>query len=367
MSSRRHRSEDAMAKLAVNATTVLVGGLGLGFTLRAVLDQSRAKTVVVAELEPAIIEWNRTLLTHLHGDALNDPRVTVHEGDVLAVPGRFDAVLIDVDLGPSKLNDPRNATFYGPQGIARMQALLAPKGNARHLVGGPRPQVPRNASARRPERAGVTVRHAHPVRRPPGVVVTSFGPHMSRALPNHHRRELEPPRAGSTTAWRRSSSCCRFSPAIAPATCWPPSSRRRASSARGRRRVRREADGITVEVSLDDGEVKVTAKGEKALELKTNRQGIAVEESRTLREAELRKNAQTALEPRPRSKRQAAARGDREARRPAERFEGRARRVVSRVTVAALKERAAQLGTVEEVNGERRDRRAHHQGARLSP
>lgn len=124
MSSRRHRSEDAMAAYAAGCKRVLIGGLGLGFTLRAVLEKSSA-AVVVAELSPAVVEWNRTLLGL---EALNDPRVTVHVGDVAEAEGRFDAILLDTDNGPSGLSDPRNAKLYGPNGVARFRQMLKPRG-----------------------------------------------------------------------------------------------------------------------------------------------------------------------------------------------------------------------------------------------
>lgn len=119
----------------------------------------------------------------------------------------------------------------------------------------------------------------------------------------------------------------------------------------GDKAVRKEEGGITVEVSLKDGEVKVVAKGEKALDLKAQRTGIAVDESRTMREQELRKNAQAALEA------EASQEENKLREEVTEKLSGRLRDlkgeldgVVNRVTAASLKERAAQLGTVEEVN-----------------
>ena len=119
----------------------------------------------------------------------------------------------------------------------------------------------------------------------------------------------------------------------------------------GDKAVRKEEGGILIEVSLTDGEVKVTARGEKALELKAERTGVAVEESRTSREQELRKNAKAALED------EAAAEEKKLRQQVTEKLSGRLRdlkgeldTVVNRVTAAALKERAAQLGTVEEVS-----------------
>ncbi|MBK7865405.1 MAG: hypothetical protein IPJ65_43775 [Archangiaceae bacterium] len=119
----------------------------------------------------------------------------------------------------------------------------------------------------------------------------------------------------------------------------------------GDKAVRHEKDGITVEVTLADGEVKVTAKGEKALDLKAQRTGVAVEESKGLREQELRQNAQAQLEA------EATAEETRLREQVTERLGARLKDlkgeldgVVNRVTVASLKERASQLGTVEEVN-----------------
>ena len=125
MSSRRHRSEAAMAAHAAGAKRVLVGGLGLGFTLRAVLEAAPEARVVVAELSNAVVEWNRTLL---HTASLDDARVTVHLGDVAEAEGRFDCILLDVDNGPAALSDPGNAKLYAPKGIARFKAMLKPRG-----------------------------------------------------------------------------------------------------------------------------------------------------------------------------------------------------------------------------------------------
>ena len=112
MSSRMHGSEEALATFAcrrarsLNEPCVLVGGLGMGFTLRSALDVlPSSATVVVAELIPAVVDWNRGHLGELAGYPLRDPRVSVEVGDVAltlrANPGRFDAVLLDVDNGPA--------------------------------------------------------------------------------------------------------------------------------------------------------------------------------------------------------------------------------------------------------------------------
>jgi spermidine synthase len=135
MSSRMHGSEEALATLAcrrlrtVSQPHVLVGGLGMGFTLRATLDLvARDATVVVAELLPAVVEWNRGPLAPLAGYPLNDPRVRLDVGDVAATlrsgTGRFDAVLLDVDNGPDALTAPTNAALYNADGIAALRAAL---------------------------------------------------------------------------------------------------------------------------------------------------------------------------------------------------------------------------------------------------
>src|SRR5436309_4700845 len=108
MSSRMHGSEEALAILAcrrvrtLEQPCVLVGGLGMGFTLRATLDFLPGDAIVeVAELVPAVVDWNRGPLGPLAGHPLKDRRVRVHVGDVAvtlgASPGRFDAILLDVD------------------------------------------------------------------------------------------------------------------------------------------------------------------------------------------------------------------------------------------------------------------------------
>lgn len=119
----------------------------------------------------------------------------------------------------------------------------------------------------------------------------------------------------------------------------------------GDKAVRKDQDGVTVEVSLTDGEVKVTAKSEKKLELKAQRTGVTVEEGRVMREQDLRSNAKAALEA------EASAEEQKLRQEVTEKLSGRLRdlkseldTVVNRVTAASLKERAAQLGTVEEVN-----------------
>jgi len=135
MSSRMHGSEEALATFAcrrvrtLERPCVLLGGLGMGFTLRATLDFLPSDAVVVvAELVPAVVEWNRGPLGPLAGHPLKDKRVRVDVGDVAATlrsgPGRFDAVLLDVDNGPAAFTAPENAGLYDDRGLAAAHAAL---------------------------------------------------------------------------------------------------------------------------------------------------------------------------------------------------------------------------------------------------
>ena len=139
MSSRMHGSEDALAVLGCRRARtlaqpcVLVGGLGMGFTLRATLDiLPTAARIVVAEIVPSVVEWNRGPLGALAGHPLDDSRVTVEERDVGAtmqsIPGCFDAVLLDVDNGPAALSASSNDRLYGARGVAVARASLRPGG-----------------------------------------------------------------------------------------------------------------------------------------------------------------------------------------------------------------------------------------------
>jgi spermidine synthase len=121
-----------MAELAVaeGARRVLVGGLGLGYTVRAVLDRVGPEArVIVAEVVPAVVAWSRTHLAHLAGRPLEDARVTVVEEDVGRVlrdaKARFDAILLDVDNGPKALTRPGNQGLYAETGLRMAKAALA--------------------------------------------------------------------------------------------------------------------------------------------------------------------------------------------------------------------------------------------------
>jgi spermidine synthase len=133
MSSRGHASEDALGRLGCADVPaggcVLIGGLGLGYTLRAALDALAGDArVLVAELLPALVGWVRGPLAHLAGDALADPRVAMHEGDVSALlrasPECFDAIILDIDNGPDGRVRAGNAWLGEGEGIGVIRAAL---------------------------------------------------------------------------------------------------------------------------------------------------------------------------------------------------------------------------------------------------
>lgn len=139
MSSRMHGSEEALATagcarlLGVENSVVLVGGLGMGFTLRAALDVLPASaTIVVSELVRGIVEWNRGPLGPLAGYPLRDPRVMIDLRDVADTlrsrRSYFDAVLLDVDNGPDAFTTSHNAWLYGDEGLATTHQALKPGG-----------------------------------------------------------------------------------------------------------------------------------------------------------------------------------------------------------------------------------------------
>lgn len=133
MSSRKHQSEEDLATLVCRdlpaGARVLIGGLGLGFTLRAALDRVPADAEVIqVELIPQVVEWNRTLIGHYAGDPLADPRTTVVVDDVRRVIERYSgalhAVILDVDNGPDPMVAPENAWLYSPKGLRVIHAAL---------------------------------------------------------------------------------------------------------------------------------------------------------------------------------------------------------------------------------------------------
>jgi|JI10StandDraft_1071094.scaffolds.fasta_scaffold81807_5 spermidine synthase len=139
MSTRMHGSEDALGKLACERvasrahTRVLVGGLGMGFTLAASLEALGPRaTVVVAELVPGVVEWNRGPLGEKSGMPLLDPRTEVRLVDVAKLiksePAGFDAIMLDVDNGPDGLTQRRNGWLYTPAGLQVAHEALRPAG-----------------------------------------------------------------------------------------------------------------------------------------------------------------------------------------------------------------------------------------------
>jgi spermidine synthase len=139
MNSRTHGSEDALADLACmriadrKSARVLVGGLGMGFTLAAALRGLPADAeVVLSELVPEVVQWNRTCLADLAGRPLDDARVAVRELDVARVlreqKAAFDAILLDVDNGPEGFTRVSNDGLYGEKGLAAARAALRPAG-----------------------------------------------------------------------------------------------------------------------------------------------------------------------------------------------------------------------------------------------
>jgi len=135
MSSRMHGSEEALATFgcrhlrSLERPSVLIGGLGMGFTLRATLDLLPLHAmVVVAELVPAVVEWNRGPLGPLAGHPLKDKRVRIEICDVgetvRSALHRFDAVLLDVDNGPAAFASSDNSKLYNGRGLAAFHAAL---------------------------------------------------------------------------------------------------------------------------------------------------------------------------------------------------------------------------------------------------
>jgi spermidine synthase len=148
MSTRQHHSEERMAELACadlgdrSRATVLIGGLGLGFTLRATLRHVAADArVVVAEFVPAVIAWNRDPAYGLAADVIDDPRVEIVARDVAEVlsesRGRFDSIMLDVDNGAGGLTAAANAALYGMNGLGAARAALRPRGRLAVWSAGP--------------------------------------------------------------------------------------------------------------------------------------------------------------------------------------------------------------------------------------
>ncbi len=163
MNSRLSGSEAALATLAakkiekVAKPHMLIGGLGMGFTMRAALGVLGAKAqIVVAELVPAVVAWARGPMAEIFGESLNDPRVSIRQTDVTEIirshRGAFDAILLDVDNGPEGLTRKANDALYSAAGLSAAHAALRPGGVLAVWSSGPNP-----AFARRLRGAGFDV------------------------------------------------------------------------------------------------------------------------------------------------------------------------------------------------------------------
>ncbi|MBP7815764.1 MAG: spermidine synthase [Phenylobacterium sp.] len=137
MNSRLSGSEEALATLVIArvgpAARLLIGGYGMGFTLRAALAAlGPAAKLVVAELVPQVVDWARGPMAHLAAGCLEDPRVRVVLGDVSRAIGAgakaYDAILLDVDNGPEGLSRKENDRLYSRVGLAAARAALSPGG-----------------------------------------------------------------------------------------------------------------------------------------------------------------------------------------------------------------------------------------------
>lgn len=140
MHSKVSTSEEELGRIGVaglardQAGDVLIGGLGLGFTLRAALRAAGPEVVIdVVELLPAVIDWNRTHMSGLNGSCLDHARVRVINQDVTrwieAAPAcSYDAILLDVDNGPVAMVDQNNSSLYSPAGLRQLCRTLRPGG-----------------------------------------------------------------------------------------------------------------------------------------------------------------------------------------------------------------------------------------------
>jgi spermidine synthase len=150
MNSRLSGSEEALATLAcrrieaVKRANLLIGGLGMGFTLRAALAVLGTDArITVAELVPAVIAWARGPMTNIFADSLDDPRASILNADVIEViqshPSAFDAILLDVDNGPEGLIRKANDALYDPKGLKAVRRALRRSGVLAVWSSGPHP------------------------------------------------------------------------------------------------------------------------------------------------------------------------------------------------------------------------------------
>jgi spermidine synthase len=138
MTSKRSGSEETLAALVCERIEtrerprLLIGGLGMGFTLRAALEALGADAeIVVAELVPAVVSWAKGPMAEVFGDSLTDPRVRIEENDVrnvIATGPAYDAILLDVDNGPEGLTRKANDALYSLEGLRAARGALRPRG-----------------------------------------------------------------------------------------------------------------------------------------------------------------------------------------------------------------------------------------------
>jgi spermidine synthase len=151
MNSRLSGSEEALATIACGkirrrkTPRILIGGLGMGFTLRAALAALEPDArIVVAELVPAVVAWARGPMAEVFGTSLTDPRVSVREADVGDVirsgAAAFDAILLDVDNGPEGLTRKTNDALYDLKGLSIARMALRPGGVLAVWSSGPNPK-----------------------------------------------------------------------------------------------------------------------------------------------------------------------------------------------------------------------------------
>lgn len=175
MNSHANKSEILLSKLACNSMNtkkdprVLIGGLGMGCTLRSALDELPGNAlVVVAELNPIVVKWCRGPLADLTGGAVNDPRVTIEIADVASIirnsainggENRFDAIILDLYEGPFEAAKERGASIYGETALAVSSTALMPGG-----VFAVWSEDPDKAFERRLVRAGFSFQRHRPLR-----------------------------------------------------------------------------------------------------------------------------------------------------------------------------------------------------------
>jgi spermidine synthase len=157
MNSRLGHSEEALARLALErlggrpAPRVLIGGLGMGFTLRAAQALAAPDArLIVSEIVPELVGWAGQHMAAVFGDCLSDPRVQVELRDVVAMiretEGAFDAILLDVDNGPDGLTRPGNDALYSEAGLKAARRALSPGGVLAIWSAAPAPAFPQRLS-----------------------------------------------------------------------------------------------------------------------------------------------------------------------------------------------------------------------------